>query len=71
MKQKVRFILNQFLYNILEEILTPIREKRAYYENHLDLVYKMLEDGSKKARMVAIETLKEVRNAIGVNYFDE
>lgn len=63
--------IKKFLYQILEEILTPIREKRAYYENHLDLVYKMLENGSKKARIKASETLKEVRNAIGINYFDK
>ena len=62
--------IKKFLYQILEEILTPIREKRAYYEEHLDLVYKMLQDGSKRARMVASDTLNEVRNAIGVNYFD-
>lgn len=62
--------IKKFLYQILEDILTPIREKRAYYEQHLDLVYKMLEDGSKKARNVAKGTLNEVRNAIGLNYFD-
>lgn len=62
--------IKKFLYQILEELLTPIREKRAYYEAHLDLVYKMLHDGSEKARMVAKDTLNEVRNAIGVNYFD-
>jgi len=61
--------IKKFLYQILEDILIPIRKKRAYYEEHLDEVYKMLEDGSKKARSVAKETLKEVRNAIGVNYF--
>lgn len=62
--------IKKFLYQILEEILTPIREKRAYYEAHIDLVYKMLQDGSKKARIIAKDTLNEVRNAIGVNYFD-
>jgi len=30
----------------------------------------MLQDGSKRARMGASDTLNEVRNAIGVNYFD-
>lgn len=62
--------IKKFLYQILEDILTPIREKRAYYEQHLDEVYDMLLNGSKKARMVAKETLNEVRNAIGLNYFE-
>lgn len=62
--------IKKFLYQILEDILTPIREKRAYYEQHLDEVYKILQDGSKKARIIASETLKEVRSAIGLNYFD-
>lgn len=62
--------VKKFLYAVIEDFLQPIREKRAYYEEHLDLVYKMLEEGSKNARKVAQETLKEVRKAIGLNYFD-
>ena len=61
--------IKKFLINVLEDILEPIREKRKYYEEHLDLVYKILEDGSKKARLVAQKTLNEVRDAIGINYF--
>lgn len=62
--------VKKFLFQVIEDILTPIREKRAYYEEHIDEVYKILEDGSKKARMVAKETLDRVRAAIGINYFD-
>ncbi len=62
--------LKKFLYDILEDMLTPIRERRAYYEGNIDLVYKILENGNKKARSVAAQTLKNVRDAIGVNYFD-
>lgn len=62
--------IKKFLINVLEDTLTPIREKRAYYEEHIDLVYQMLEEGSKKARNVAKNTLDKVRNAIGINYFN-
>jgi len=62
--------VKKFLFQVIEDILEPIREKRAYYENHVDEVYKMLEDGSKKARLVASETLNKVREAIGINYFN-
>ncbi len=63
--------VKKFLFQILEDLLEPMRKKRAYYQEHLDLVYKMLEDGSKKARLVAQNTLKEVRDAIGINYFNK
>lgn len=62
--------VKKFLFQVIEDILEPIREKRAYYENHVDEVYKMLEEGSKKARLVASETLNKVRDAIGINYFN-
>ncbi|MFZ2942733.1 MAG: tryptophan--tRNA ligase, partial [Latilactobacillus curvatus] len=35
-----------------------------------EAVYKMLEEGSKKANAVAEQTLKEVRDAMGINYFN-
>ncbi len=63
--------VKKFLLAIIEELLEPMRERRAYYKEHIDLVYNMLEEGSKKARKVAQNTLKEVRDAIGINYFDK
>lgn len=62
--------VKKFLFAVLEDILIPIREKRAYYEQHLELVDKILVDGSKKAREVAKNTLNKVRDAIGINYFN-
>lgn len=41
-----------------------IREKRKYYENHLDEVIKIIEDGSQKARIEAQKVLKEVRKLV-------
>jgi len=63
--------VKKYLIEVLEEILTPIREKRAYYEQNLDEVREILRTGSTKANIVANQTLAEVRNAIGVNYFGE
>lgn len=60
----------KYLLEVLDEFLRPIREKRAYYENHLDEVKKIFLDGSKKAQKVASETLKRMRKAIGVEYFE-
>ncbi|MBR3208926.1 MAG: hypothetical protein IKF82_01525, partial [Bacilli bacterium] len=56
---------------VLQETLAPIRERRHYYEQHIDYVYDMLEEGSKVARQKAAEVLKRVRRAIGVEYFED
>lgn len=62
--------IKNILFNIMEEILTPIREKRKYYEENIDEVKLILEKGTKKAREKANKTLKEVKNAIGIDYFE-
>ena len=59
------------LYNVLEEILSPIREKRRYYEEHLDEVYSILKEGTNKANEKANKTLKEVKKAIMIDFFEE
>lgn len=63
--------IKRFLYNILEELLCPIREKRHYYEENIQYVYDILESGSKKARLKAEEVLSRVRGAIGIEYFND
>lgn len=63
--------IKKVLFNILEEILEPIREKRKYYEENIELVKKVLEEGTMKARSKAAGTLLEVKNAIGINYFNK
>ena len=59
----------QLAANIIEE-LRPIREKRAYYETHPEEVNKILIEGTEKARTVAKETMKKVKDAMMLNYFD-
>lgn len=63
--------VKKFLLNVLEEMLAPIRERRAYYEEHKEEVVKILEDGTNAARSVAKETLKEVKQAMKIDYFEE
>lgn len=63
--------IKKILYDVLEDILTPIREKRAYYESHLDEVKEILKKGTLEAKKTASETLKEVKEAIGLNYFEK
>lgn len=63
--------IKKVLYNVLEEILSPIREKRRYYEEHLDEVYSILKEGTNKANEKANKTLKEVKKAIMIDFFEE
>ena len=61
--------IKRYLNTVLEKELAPIRERRAKYEQNISAVYEMLIEGSKKANEVADQTLQEVRDAIGLNYF--
>jgi tryptophanyl-tRNA synthetase len=59
----------KFLIAILNELLAPFRERRAYWEQNIEEVYRILEQGSAAARAVAAQTLNEVRDAMKINYF--
>ncbi len=61
----------KFLYNIMEDILKPIRERRAAYEQNIPLVYEILRKGSEVARVKAAKTLADVRKAMKIDYFDD
>ena len=50
--------------------LEPIREKRKYYEDNPELVEKILFEGTEKARKIAKETLKKVKEKMFLNYFE-
>lgn len=62
--------IKRFLNDVLQEELRPIREKREELEKNPEYVYKVLEEGTKRAREVAGKTLKSVKKAIGINYFN-
>ncbi len=58
------------LANNIIEFLRPMREKRAYYEERPELVDKLLMEGTEKARKVAKETMKKVKKAMKLDYFE-
>jgi len=58
----------QLAHNIIET-LRPIREKRKYYEDHPEIVDKILMEGTAKAQKVAQETMKKVKKAMKLDYF--
>ncbi len=60
-KEKLEIALNIFL--------DPIREKRKYFESHMDEVMDIIKSGTAKARAEAKITMDLVREAIGINYY--
>jgi tryptophanyl-tRNA synthetase len=48
--------------------LAPIRERAAQYEEDPMLVRNMIQDGCEKASDLADETMRDVRQAMGLNY---
>lgn len=63
--------VKRFLCDILQEELTPIRERRKEFEKDIPAVYEMLKKGSEEARAVAAATLADVRRAMRIDYFSD
>lgn len=61
--------VKKYLNEVLQAQLEPIRNRRKEFEKDIPAVYEMLKSGSLKAKEVASNTLKEVREAIGIEYF--
>lgn len=59
----------QLIQNICDT-LKPIRENRAYYEAHPEIVDKILIEGTEKARKEAKKIMKEVKKAMMLDYFE-
>lgn len=55
----------------INAFLEPIREKRKYYEERPELVDEILKDGTERARKTAKETLRKVKEAMKLNYFED
>jgi tryptophanyl-tRNA synthetase len=52
----------------LIEALAPLREKRQFYLAHPEIVEEIMTEGSRKARQIAIETLKQAKAALRIDY---
>ena len=63
--------IKKFLNDIIQEELRPIRERREEYAKDIDKVYEILKQGTKEARKVAEDTLKEVKHSMKIDYFEE
>ena len=62
--------IKKFLFNILNEELKPIRERREELSKNMEYIDKVLIEGTEKAREVAKENMKKFKTALRINYFD-
>lgn len=53
------------LFRVMNNYLSPMREKYNYYNTHRELVDEILREGAKKVRVIASKTMERVRNSIG------
>ena len=59
------------LATALSEFLKPIRERRKYYEDHMDEVENILKKGTEAARQRAQDVMTRVRKSMKLDYFNK
>ena len=63
--------VKKFLNNVMQSLLSPMRERRAQWEERLPEVYEILKKGSEIAAETAQGTLDRVRHAMKIDYFTD
>ena len=63
-------MIKNFLNEVLNDTLEPIRERRKELEQDIPYVYEVLRKGSEVARAAAAETLADVKRSMRINYFE-
>ena len=59
----------KFLYNVLEETLSPIRAQREMWEKDIGTIYDIITSSTARAVEATNETLARVRHAMKIDYF--
>lgn len=62
-------ILKKRLSTTLNSLISPIRARREHLAQNQAEVMRILEEGNRKARAIAEDTMKEVRKAMKIDYF--
>jgi tryptophanyl-tRNA synthetase len=56
------------LFEVIKALLEPMNERRAYYLKNKDEIWDILFAGTKKAKITASETIKEVKESMKILY---
>jgi len=59
------------LAELLNKFLNPIRERRAFYQAHPEVIREALLEGTEKAKKVASATMLEVRDAMKITGYED
>jgi tryptophanyl-tRNA synthetase len=59
------------LAKALNSVLEPIRERRRELASRPERIHEILVEGSKRARVVAGQTMSRVRDAMRISYIPE
>lgn len=62
-------VVKERLVSVLENLLEPIRKNRKVWEQKPDEVLAILRNGTDKAKQTAKQTMREVRQAMKIDYF--
>ena len=63
--------VKRFLNSVLQDELRPIRERRKEIARDIPAVYRIREEGSRRAEQKAAQTLAEMKRAMKINYFED
>lgn len=63
--------IKKFLNSVMQAELAPIRREREIWEKRIPDVRDILRQGCDTARAVAAQTLRDVRAAMKINYFED
>lgn len=61
--------LKEALLEDIEKLLEPMRERRKYWEEHMDEALEILKSGGEKMKAKANKKMQEVREKLGVNVY--
>lgn len=61
------FHCKKHLLNVLEDLLSVMREKRKYYEKNKDYVEKLILSGTEKVSEISRESLNNLKRGLGYN----
>lgn len=61
--------VKKYLVEEMDKVLKPIRERREELAKNPEAIYEILRKGSEKAEKVAAQTLKELKQAMKIDYF--
>jgi tryptophanyl-tRNA synthetase len=61
--------VKEYLFEVLNAQLAPIRERRIEFAQDRAAVFEMLREGTERANEVAAQTLRDVRAAMKIDYF--